>query len=103
MWKSSGRAASLRVLPWHLPYKCKGKTRKDGAQPEANSQFFTILQTHLKIAAAGFKTRTQITLFRPRQADQHQKFTPFTVFSPASQATKTLTLKYTKPIFVRVG
>jgi len=28
MWKSAGRAPSLRVLPWHLPYKW-GKTSLD--------------------------------------------------------------------------
>jgi hypothetical protein len=28
MWKSAGRASSVRVLPWHLPYKW-GKTRKN--------------------------------------------------------------------------
>jgi len=27
MWKSAGRASSLRVLPWHLPYN-RGKSTK---------------------------------------------------------------------------
>ena len=35
MWKSAGRAPSLRVLPWHLPYNW-GKTRKNLSQGKKN-------------------------------------------------------------------
>ena len=27
-WKSAGRAPSLRVIPWHLPYNCGKKHGK---------------------------------------------------------------------------
>jgi len=35
MWKSAGRAPSLRVLPWHLPYNCE-KARKNLSQGKKN-------------------------------------------------------------------
>jgi len=28
IWKSAGRATSLRVIPWHLPYKWGKSTEK---------------------------------------------------------------------------
>jgi hypothetical protein len=35
MWKSGGRAPSLRILPWHLPYN-GGKSRKNLSQGKKN-------------------------------------------------------------------
>jgi hypothetical protein len=32
MWKSAGRAPSLQVIPWHLPYNWGEKTRKNLGQ-----------------------------------------------------------------------
>jgi hypothetical protein len=35
MWKNTGRAPSLQVLPWHLPYNW-GKSRKNLSQGKEN-------------------------------------------------------------------
>jgi len=35
MWKSAGRAPSLRVLPWHLPYT-EEKARKNLSKGKEN-------------------------------------------------------------------
>ena len=37
MWKSAGRAPSLRVLPWHLPYKWGKSTEKNVSQGNLHS------------------------------------------------------------------
>jgi hypothetical protein len=66
---------------------------------------FRVIGTFCKTrsAAAGVKTRTQMTWFSPRHADQLKTFKQFTISSSASQTTKIHILKYIKPIFVRVG
>jgi len=41
MWKSAGRAPSLRVLPWHLPYT-EEKARKILSQGKKNLSQSTV-------------------------------------------------------------
>ena len=36
MWKSAGRALSLRVLPWRLPYKLRKRHGKNLGQGKKN-------------------------------------------------------------------
>ena len=39
MWKSADRASSLRVIPWHLPYKKKARKNLSQGKKKPQSEF----------------------------------------------------------------
>ena len=59
MWKSAGRAPSLRVLPWHLPYNLGKSTEKTSVRVRKTS--VRLRKTSVKVQYTYYQKHPHIT------------------------------------------
>jgi hypothetical protein len=63
MWKTAGRAPSLRVLPWHLPYN-RGKSTENLIQAKKNLN--QLRKTSVRVQYTYYQnTHTNIHITKP--------------------------------------
>jgi len=66
MWKSAGRAPSLRVLPWHLPYNGGKKHGKTSVRVRKTS--VRLRKTSLKVQYAYYQIHPHISVIVSAEA-----------------------------------
>ena len=106
MWKSAGRAPSLRVLPWHLPYN-RGKSTDNLSQGKKNlsqvKKYFRVQYTNYQNArknlSQGKKNLSHSTAYiLPKTPTHYKTFTNTHITKP----THTHTTKQYKTTTVQI-